>query len=303
MTPTDPHHPGAPGAPAPGAPVRPGRLDLGVVRDGRTPIRASGGSDRHGLPRQGVAAVDDRDEAVLDQAGQAAVALRRRRATPPRSRPVRTGPSASRSTAMIRPRHCRSVPAQACPRRGGPSYAGRPAASHAHRSATGQASQRGSRAVQTRAPSSITATAQVAAVALVVGQQLGGQVALGAGHRRAAGTRPRRPPAPAPGARWCRARRAGGRRRSSRSPRRCSRPTPGSASSSSYAAGTSPSWRSTIADGRGVQPQRPPRVAEPAPHPHRLAGRLGGEGGRRRPALQPGVVRPAAPGRPASAGA
>ncbi len=34
---------------------------------------------------------------------------------------------------------------------------------HAHRSLTGQASQRGELAVQTRAPSSITATAQVAA--------------------------------------------------------------------------------------------------------------------------------------------
>ncbi len=34
----------------------------------------------------------------------------------------------------------------------------------------------------------------------------------------------------------------------------------------------------------GVQAQRPSRVAEPAPGPDRLAGRLGGEGGRGRPA-------------------
>ena len=43
--------------------------------------------------------------------------------------------------------------------------AGWPAARQAHRSATGQASQRGDDAVQTRAPSSIDATAQAAAVA------------------------------------------------------------------------------------------------------------------------------------------
>ena len=43
--------------------------------------------------------------------------------------------------------------------------------SQAHCPATGQLSQRGSRAVQTRAPSSITATAQVAAVAASVGSR------------------------------------------------------------------------------------------------------------------------------------
>ena len=46
---------------------------------------------------------------------------------------------------------------------GGPSYAGIPARCHAHRSATGHETHRGVAAVQTRAPSSITATAQVAA--------------------------------------------------------------------------------------------------------------------------------------------
>ena len=81
----------------------------------------------------------------------------------PSSRARATLPSASRSTAIRRPRTWRSVPAQAWPRRGGPSYAGRPAMFQAHSRLIGHASQRGLAAVQTRAPSSITATAQVAA--------------------------------------------------------------------------------------------------------------------------------------------
>ena len=55
-------------------------------------------------------------------------------------------------------------------------------------------------------------------------------------------------------------------------PRRpCSRRRPGSASRSAYRSGTSPPCRSTIAVGGRVQPQRPARVAQPAPGPHRLA--------------------------------
>ena len=46
---------------------------------------------------------------------------------------------------MIRPWHWRSVPAHAWPRRGGPSYGGRPAAYQAQRSTTGQSGQRGLR--------------------------------------------------------------------------------------------------------------------------------------------------------------
>ena len=90
---------------------------------------------------------------------------------------------------MIRPRHWRSVPAQAWPRRGGPSYAGKPAPRHAHSSATGQAPQSGWRAVQTRAPSSIVATAQVAAVAASSGSSAvatsrSARVTAGAGNSR-----------------------------------------------------------------------------------------------------------------------
>ena len=43
-------------------------------------------------------------------------------------------------------------------------------------------------------------------------------------------------------------------------------------------------------DRGGVEAQRATGVAQPAPHPHRLAGGLGGQGGRRRPALEPGRV-------------
>ena len=48
-----------------------------------------------------------------------------------------TAPSASRASAISRPRHWRSVPSQACPRRGGPSYAGWPARRQAQRPAHG----------------------------------------------------------------------------------------------------------------------------------------------------------------------
>ena len=41
---------------------------------------------------------------------------------------------------------------------------------------------------------------------------------------------------------------------------------------------------------RFVEPQRAPRVAEPAPGAHRLPDRLGGEVGGRRPPFEPGLV-------------
>ena len=49
------------------------------------------------------------------------------------------------ATASSRPRTWRSVPAKRCTARGGPSYAGRPAASHAHGAATGQLPHAGER--------------------------------------------------------------------------------------------------------------------------------------------------------------
>ena len=89
--------------------------------------------------------VVDRDpdqQAVGEQAGQA-----RSRwtgsAQVASSRCCGTAPSASRTTASSRPRHCRSVPAHVCTLRAGPSYAGWPAARQAHRSAIGQRGQDG----------------------------------------------------------------------------------------------------------------------------------------------------------------
>ncbi len=67
------------------------------------------------------------------------------------------------------------------PVRGAPVHSGRPASSHAQLVASGHASQRGVRAVHTSAPSSISAIAQRAAVAVVRRQQRLGAPALGDG--------------------------------------------------------------------------------------------------------------------------
>ena len=94
-----------------------------------------------------------------------------------------------------------------------------------------------------------------------------------------------------PGARWCPAPRAAARTRTRRPPPPVYSPTPGQRQQLARArAGTSPPCRSVIAGRRAVQPQRPARVAEPAPGPDRLAGRLGGQVGRARPAGQPLLV-------------
>ena len=121
------------------------------------------------------------DQAVGEQAGRARSRWTASDQTAS-SRARATLPSASRSTAISRPRTWRSVPAQAWPRRGGPSYAGRPASVPGAQVVDRAASQRGLAAVQTRAPSSITATAQVAGC--VVGDQRLGPLALGLGDRR-----------------------------------------------------------------------------------------------------------------------
>ena len=73
----------------------------------------------------------------------------------------------------------------------------------------GRRAQRGALAVQTRAPSSIEATAQRGA-RVGVGQQGLGERGLGGRERPAAGTRrPLDERGRGPGGRWCRARRAG----------------------------------------------------------------------------------------------
>gem|GEM_PF-4718045 len=53
-----------------------------------------------------------------------------------------TGPFVALNTAKMAPRHCRSVPCHDWRRRAGPSYAGRSARCHAHRSYTGQSGHR-----------------------------------------------------------------------------------------------------------------------------------------------------------------
>ena len=118
-----------------------------------------------------------------------------------------TGRCAARSTASSAPAHLPvgAVPGLPAARRARRT-AGRPAAPpRAQVARPGSRAQRGERAVQTRAPSSITATFQVAAVAAVVRAAAGsasvGSAAVRRGRRQGA---PARRPGPAPGARWCR---------------------------------------------------------------------------------------------------
>ena len=134
--------------------------------------------------------------------------------------------------------------------------------------------------MQTRAPSSITATAQVAAVGSSSGSSPVGQVALGPGDRGGRELHAADRAGEAPGGRWCRARRGAGRTRTTRSPPRCSRRRPAAPAGRRTSAGTSPPWSVHDRGRRGVQPQRPARVAEPAPGAHRLAGLGRGQRGR-----------------------
>ena len=90
-------------------------------------------------------------------------------------------------------------------------------------SRTGQASQRGEAAVQTRAPSSISGHRPGGGRRLVGGQQGDRDGLLGGGHGRAAGTPRRSRPEPGPAGRWCRAPPAVGRTRRRARPTRCSR--------------------------------------------------------------------------------
>ena len=93
-------------------------------RQDETPTERPADS-RHAWSGQRVGLRPDRDDqAVGQQAGQAPAPLGR--VGPHRVETDCGGPapSLSRSTAISRPRHCRSVPSQAWPRRAGPSYAG-----------------------------------------------------------------------------------------------------------------------------------------------------------------------------------
>ena len=146
-----------------------------------------------------------------------------RSATPRPAAPRATGKSLPRNTSSSRPRTWRSVPAYCCTRRAGPVAGGYPAARHAQRS-TGTARSAALRAVQTVAPSSISAAENRGAVS-VIGQQ-GGHVGEVANARTAIPRRPgRAPPAPPPAAHWCRPRGPAAGRRNRPPPGRCSADT------------------------------------------------------------------------------
>ena len=260
------------------------------------------GALRRSLPVGPCAGLGARSGAV---SGQARRCPRRRPATtrPSSTRPARqrtrcalarprprrarlrcTGPSLSRSTASSRPRHCRSVPAQVCTARGGPSYAGWPAARQAQRSATGQSPQRGFAGGADQRAELHDRDRPGGGGRLVVGQQLGGQRRARPWSPRRRGTPRPRPRGRGPGARWCRARRGAGRRRRSRSRPRCSR------------------RRRAARAGRRTTPAPRRRAARRSPWRPRAAA-APGAGSRAGP--RPGPPRRSArrPGRPASASA
>ena len=196
--------------------------------------------------------------------------------------------SVSRSTASSRPRHCRSVPAYVCTLRAGPSCAGRPAATHAHRSSErAPVAARGWSAVHTRAPELHHRDGPVGGDGRLVREQPGGQLALGPGHRGGreldAGHGARQHPAhvgvehdvPLP---------VGERRDGRRGVVADAGQRPQRVVRRRHLAVVA--FHDRLSGG--VQAQRPSRVAEPAPGPDRLAGRFCGEGGRGRPRRQPG---------------
>ena len=138
--------------------------------DGRAGRLASGSCRSGG---QGVAAVGERvDQAVGDEAVQGAFALGAGRARPGRGRVCPPGPAAPRRTSSSSPRTWRSVPAKPWVRRGGARVGGR--AGGAPGAAVGDRALRrsaGRAAMHTSAPSSIRATLNRAARAGVAGQQ------------------------------------------------------------------------------------------------------------------------------------
>ena len=244
---------------------------------------------RRGSAGQGVAAVGQRvDQAVGDQAVQRALPLHAARPRPGPAPACGTGPAAARSTSSSRPRTWRSVPVKRCGRARGPGVRGGagaqpgalPASGHSgQRGRAGRADQRaqlhqrdaearGARPAR-RAAASATA-ARSRAVAGGPGSPCPSDAAghdpahVRVDHRHPLPERERRD-----GPRGVRA--DAGQRRAA--PRR--------------RAGTSPPKSSRMRHRAGVQAQRPARVAELAPHPHRLARRGGGQRGRRRPALEP----------------
>ena len=190
---------------------------------------------------------------------------------------------------MMRPRHWRSVPAHAWPRRGGPSYAGKPAPRQAQRSAIGQVSQRGLARGADQRPQLHGADRPGGGGRGIVGEQRRRHVALGARDRGRRELHARDGPHQDP-------------------------PDVGVEDDVPLAEGEAGDGRGGVVaharqreqvvvrrrdlaavalddrDRGGVEAQRPTGVAQPAPHPHRLTGGLLGEGGRGRPPVEPGRV-------------
>ena len=208
----------------------------------------------------------------------------------PRSIPrALTEPSASRASAISRPRHCRSVPAQACPRRGGPSYAGWPAGRHAHAVGDGAVvAARGGGGADQRAELH-QRHRPGGRGRLVVGEQVGRDGPLGSGHGRRrelhAGHHPRQdPPDVGVEHRLPSAEREGqhGRRGVVTDPRQRAQGVVGVGHGAAVLLGDR--------RRRRVQADGAAGVAQPAPGPDRVTDRRRSEVAGRGPAVQPGVV-------------
>ena len=217
---------------------------------------------------------DRLDQAVCDQAGERPGALD---VVGPdqvqrwlRHRPGRV-PQHRRAAARAPGGRCRRTAAGGGSGRPGAGCAGGPPG--ADRLAAGRPRSAATRAVQTSAPSSMKAALARAARGRLGGQQLLGGDQVGRpwwpARRRA-----RRPPPGRPaGGRWCRPPGAAGRTRTRRPPGPCTSPTPGQRQQRVQVGGHLAAVPLHDRHRALVQPQRPARVAEPAPHPDRLRRR------------------------------
>ncbi len=206
-----------------------------------------------------------------------------------------TGPSVSRTTDSSRPRHCRSVPAQVCTFRGGPSYAGWPAS--APRAPVGDraapAPRVGRRADQR--PELHHGHRPGGSRRLVLGQRALRQGAFGLRDRGGRELRPGQragQDAAHVGVEHDVATAVGEDRD------RGSGVVADAGQGDQVVVGRRHLAAVPLHDRgrRGVEPERPARVAEPAPGPDRLARRHRREVGGCRPLLEPGRVHRQHPG-------
>ena len=212
-----------------------------------------------------------------------------------------TGSSATRRTAITAPRTCRSVPCQAWPL-GVYVGAGSPAASQAQDSRTGHWPHLGVRAVQTRAPSSMTEAFQRTEASGSVREQRRRQPHFGGGQglRRQgrAGDQPRVDPADVGVHHRFAAsvgERGDGRGRVAAHA--------GQVQEFGVGAGDGPAVAVPDGDGGRMQAQGAPGISQPAPGPDGLPGGFAGQIGQVPASGAATPPRPAGPGPPASAGA